>query len=113
MLIEIPREIDEIEDYIYSSIEKAINEDSADERMHMIGENIVDMGDVEINKISIRDISELYKTYDIVQNLAGMSRDKLFLFWLKNRGIEFTIKSEHNFDKEEYEKEGYLIIRRD
>ncbi len=113
ILIEVPRDIDGIEDYEKMAIEKAFSEDSADPRMYMEDENIVDMGDVEINKISIRDITELYKTYDIVQSLSGMRFDKLFLFWLKNRGIDFIVKSEHTFDIKEYEKEGYLIIRRD
>jgi len=113
ILIEVSRDIDDIADYEIVAIEKAISDNSADERMYMQGENIIDMGDVAINKITIRDISELYKTYDIVQSLSGMSNDKLFLFWLKNRGIDFTIESEHNIDKKEYEKEGYLIIIRD
>ena len=113
ILIEVSRDIDDIADYESIAIEKAISENSADERMYMQGENIIDMGDVAINKITIRDISELYKAYDIVQSISGMSNDKLFLFWLKNRGIDFTVESEHNIDKKEYEKEGYLIIIRD
>lgn len=113
ILIEVSRDVDDIEDYENAAIEKAFSEDSTDARTYMEGENIVDMGDVVINNISIRDISELYKTYEIVQSLSGMNHDKLFLFWLKNRGIDFTVESEHNIDKDEYEKEGYLIIRRD
>lgn len=113
ILIEVSREIDGIEDYENVAIEKAISENSADERTHMEGENIIDMGDVAINKITIRDISELYKAYDIVQSLSGMYNDKLFLFWLKNRGIDFLIESEHNINFDEYEKEGYVKIRRE
>jgi hypothetical protein len=113
MLIEVSRDIGGIEDYEKVAIEKAISENSADERMYIEGENIIDMGDVAINKITIRDISELYKVYDIVQSLSGMSNDKLFLFWLKNRGIDFLIESEHNIDLHEYEREGYVRIRRE
>lgn len=113
MLIEVSREIGGIEDYENIAIEKAISENSADERMYMEGENIIDMGDVAINKITIRDLVELYKTYDIVQSLSGMSNDKLFLFWLKNRGTDFLIESEHNIDFDKYEKEGYVKIRRE
>lgn len=112
ILIEVSRDVDDIEDYENIAIEKAVSEESADERTYIEGVNVIDMGDIAINKISIRDITELYKTYEIVQSLSGMNYDKLFLFWLKNREIEFEIKSEHNIDFDKYEKEGFMRIRR-
>jgi len=43
ILIEVSRDIDDIADYESIAIEKAISENSADERMYMQGENIIDM----------------------------------------------------------------------
>lgn len=112
LLIEIPREIDEIRYYEESAIKRVIDEENIDYDDHFEGDDVANMGDVLINKITIKDLTELYKRYDIVQSLAGMDYNKLLLFWLKNRGIDFEIKSEYNIDKNEYEKEGYMIIER-
>jgi len=112
LLIEVAREINDIEDYEEVAIEKAIDENNIDYSDHFDGEDTVDMGNIPIDKITIKDLTELYKRYDIVQSLAGMDYNKLLLFWLKSRGIDFKIESEHNIDINEYNKEGYLRIRR-
>src|SRR3989304_7760938 len=112
LIIEVIREVSDLEDYEESAIKKAIDEENIDYNVYLDGDNVVDIGDVPINKITIKDLAELYKRYEIVQSLAGLDFNKLLLFWLKNRDIEFTIKSEHNINMDEFDKEGYLIIRR-
>lgn len=114
VLIEVPREIDDIEEYEHRAIERAIDEDNF-EYEHLEGEDIKDIiniGNVPINKITVRDLAELYKRYDIVQSLTGMDYNKLLLFWLKIREIEFKIEPEYNMDKEKYKSEGYIRIER-
>lgn len=110
-LIEISRNVEDLAEYEETAIKIAIDEDNLD-NSSIDEDRIVDMGDVEINKITIRDLAELYKRYDIIQSLSGMDDDKLLLFWLKNREIEFDIKSEFNIKLDDFEKEGYLILRR-
>jgi hypothetical protein len=112
LLVEVSRDVCDIADYEKTAIEKAIDENNIGYNGHFDGDNTVDMGDVPINNITIKDLTELYKIYDIMQSIAGMDCDKLLLFWLKRRGIEFSIESEHNIDVSKYDKEGYLIIRR-
>lgn len=112
VLVEVPREIDDLGEYIYTALENVIDEENTDNRTYLEGENIIDMSDVQINNITIRDLVELYKSYDIVQSLAGISYDRFFLFWLKKRDIEFSIESEYMVKEKEYEKQGYQIIRR-
>lgn len=112
LLVEVPREINDIEDYEEIAIEKAIDEDNIDNDTYLDGDNIVDIGDVPIDKITIKNLVALHKRYEIVQSISGLDYNKLLLFWLKNRGIEFQIKSENNMDFIEYNREGYLRITR-
>lgn len=112
LIIEVSREIDDLKDYEETAIDKAIDEDNIDYDDHFDGDNIIDIGNVSINKITVKDLVELYKRYDIVESLSGMDYNKLLLYWLKNRGIEFNITSEYNIDIEKYIKEGYIKIER-
>lgn len=111
MLIDVPREIDGIEEHEHETIEMIIDINNF-ECEHIEGEDTIDIENVPINKITIKDLAELYKRYDIVQSLTGMDYNKFLLFWLKRRGIEFKIESQHNIDIKEYKKEGYIIIER-
>jgi hypothetical protein len=112
LLIEVSRDVNGIEDYEKTAIEKAIDDDNIDCETHADGEDVVDMGDVPIHKITIKDLTELYKSYDMVQSLSGMDYNKLLLYWLTSRGIEFSIKSEYSIDVKEYINEGYVKIER-
>ena len=112
LLIEVSRDVNQIEDYEKAAIEKAIDEDNIDYDAHTEGEDIIGMGDIPINKITIKDLTELYKSYNIVESLSGMDYNKLLLYWLKSRDIDFNIQSEHIVDMKEYIKEGYIKIER-
>lgn len=111
-IVEISRSIDDIADYEESAIGKAIDEDNIDYDAYIDGENILDIGDVPISKITVKNLSTLYKKYEIVYSLSGMDCDKFLLFWLKTRNIEFQIKSESNMDFDTYDNEGYVRISR-
>lgn len=112
LLIEVSRNVNGIEDYEKIAIEKAIEEDNIDYVAVVDGDNIEDMGDVPVHKITIRELVELYKSYDILQSLSGMDSDKLLLYWLKNRGIDFSIHSENTIKVEDYIEDGYMEIGR-
>lgn len=112
LLIEVSRDVNSIEDYEKIAIDRAIDEDNIDYDAHVEGDDRIDMGNVPISKITIKDLTELYKCYNIVESLSGMDRNKLLLYWLKGREIEFSVKSEHSIDVEEYIKEGYAKIER-
>ena len=112
LLIEVSRDVNKIEDYEKTAIEKAIGEGNIDYDAHTDGEDIISMGDIPISKITIKDLTELYKSYNIVESLSGMDYNKLLLYWLKSRGIDFNIQSEHIVDAKEYIKEGYIKIER-
>ncbi len=110
LLVDIPREVDDIDYFYEKAINDAIDENNFDAGEHIEEDDMLTIEDVPIGKITIKDISGLHKRYEIIQKLAGMSRDKLFLFWLKNRGIKYEIASEHNIDFEKYKMNGYTRI---
>jgi hypothetical protein len=112
LIIEVPRSVNGIEEYEKIAIDKAIDEDNIDYIARVDGEDISDVGDMPVHKITIKELAELYKSYDIVQSLSGIDSDKLLLYWLKSRGIDFIVQSEHNIDVKEYMKEGYAKIER-
>jgi hypothetical protein len=113
LLIEVSRNVNGIEDYEKIAIDKAIEEDNIDYIAVVDGDRIEDMGDIPVQKITIKELVELYKSYDILQSLSGMDSDKLLLYWLKNSGIGFSIHSENDSIKvEDYIEEGYLKIER-
>lgn len=113
LLIEVSRDINEIADYEKTALDKIIDgDDNLDYETHFDGESVVDMENVPVGQITIRDLAELYKRYDIVQSLAGIDYNKLLLYWLKSRGIDFSIKSEYDFDVDKYVEEGYNKIER-
>lgn len=112
LLIEVSRDVNELADYEQAAMDKIIDGESLDCETHFDGEDVVEMGNVPISQVTIRDLSELYKRHDIVQSLAGMDYNKLFLYWLKSRGIDFSVQSEYSLDVKEYIKEGYSKVER-
>jgi hypothetical protein len=112
LLIEVSRDVNELADYEQAAIDKIIDDENLDYDTHFDGEDVVEMGNVPISQVTIRDLAELYKRHDIVQSLAGMDYNKLFLYWLKSRGIDFSVQSEYGTDAKEYIKEGYTKIER-
>jgi hypothetical protein len=112
LLVEISRHVDGIEDYQKITIDKAIDEDNIDYIMNIDGKDIEDMGDVPVHKVTIKELIELYKSYDIVQSLSGMDSDVFLLYWLKNRSIGFSVQSENVLDMDKYIKEGYTKIEK-
>lgn len=111
LLIEVSRNVNGIEEYEKIAIDKAIDEDNIDYIIND-GNDIEDMGDLPVHKVTIKELTELYKSYDIVQSLSGMDSDKFLLYWLKNRGIGFSVQSENVLDVKEHIKEGYAKIER-
>ncbi len=103
MLIESNRSAGELEDYIKEALEKIIGGDDTDLD--------ISTSDLKISDLTIKDLCMLASAYDNTSALYGLEIDKLFLYWLESRDIEYEIKSEYNINIEEYENNGYNIIR--
>ena len=112
LVIEVTRDVSDIEDFECDAVGNSISEDNFEHTDHVEGEDAIDIEDVPIHKITIKDLAELHRRYDMIQSLTGMDYNKLLLYWLKKREIEFNIRPEHGINLKEYEKEGYNIVRR-
>lgn len=102
MVIETNRSVEDIEDYISDALDKMIDDDIDID---------VNISDLKVNDITIKNLCILASAYDSASSLSQLDTDKLFLYWLKNRDIEYIIKSEFTIDIKEYKKNGYNVIR--
>lgn len=102
MIIETNRSVGELEEYIKDAISKIIDNDN---------EIDIDISDLKVSDITVKDLCTLASAYDNTINLYQLNSDKLFLYWLDSRNIEYEIKSEFQISIEQYEKDGYNVIR--
>ena len=101
LAIEVSRNVEDIEEY-----EKEALYEITEER------DVEDVENVKVRDITVKDLTTLYNAHEIVSSLTGFEIDKLLLFWLQNRGIEYKIKSEFEATADQLKDEGYTVIRR-
>lgn len=89
----------DLEDSEEESLDKITGEDS---------DSLEYIGDARVDELTIEQTSSLYSSYEIFRNLAGLDIDKLLLYWLKSKDINFEIESD--IDIKLWQKEGYNII---
>lgn len=100
MAIETNRSVNELEDYIKDAIDKMTDT-----------EIDIDISDLKVSDITVKDLCALVSAYDNASTLYQLDSDKLFLYWLESRNIEYEIKSEHQINIEQYKENGYDVIR--
>lgn len=104
LVIETNRDVNELEDYRSSALDRIIDDENIDD---------TDMINVKLNELTVGNLAILLNSYTNMSDLVGIEPDKLFLYWLESRSIEYDIKSEHNINTDEFKEKGYIIIRRD
>ena len=102
MIIEANRSVNELEHYIKDAIDKMIDNDT---------EIVIDISDLKVSDITVKDLCILASAYDNASVIYQLDSDKLFLYWLESRNIEYEIKSEHQINIEQYKENGYDVIR--
>ena len=102
MIIEANRSVNELEHYIKDAIDKMIDNDT---------EIDIDISDLKVSDITVKDLCILASAYDNASAIYQLDSDKLFLYWLESRNIEYEIKSEHQINITQYEENGYNVIR--
>lgn len=100
LAIEISRHIHDLEDYEEESLNYVTEE-----------KDIIDVSDIKFTSLSLKDLASLVTISDKVGSINGFEIDKLMLYWLKSRGIEYEIESEHDVDINELKERGYTIKR--
>lgn len=101
LLIAIDENIYGIEDFEENALDNIIDSDQDD---------LTDIEGAKIDDLTIKEIGIIASACELVNNLAGLQADKLLLYWLRNKDIDFEISD--NVDIEDYERNGYLIIRK-
>ncbi len=103
LAIEVSRYVADIEEYEKDALYKITEEEEVD---------VEDVENIKVRDITVKDLTTLYNAHKIVRSLTGFEIDKLLLFWLQNRGIEYEIKSEFDVTTDQLKDEGYNVIYR-
>jgi hypothetical protein len=104
LAIEISRSVEEISEWETKAIDYLTDEERYDDN---------EAGQVELSKINIDTLTNIYNTYSKASSMAGMYPDKFLLYWLDSRGIEYEVISEYTKNREALISEGYTIVDRD
>ena len=101
LAIEISRYVEDIQEYEKDALYEITGEEEAE-----------DVENIKVRDITVKDLTTLYNAHKIVTSLTGFEIDKLLLFWLQNRGIEYKIKSEFEATADQLKDDSYTVIRR-
>ncbi len=101
LAIEVSRYVEDIQEYEKEALYEITEE-----------KDVEDVENVKVRDITVKDLTTLYNAHEIVSSLTGFEIDKLLLFWLQNRGIEYEIKSEFEATADQLKDDGYTVIRR-
>jgi len=98
LIIEIDDDAD-LEDSEENALDKIVSEDS---------DSLEYIGDTRVDDLTIKQTSYLYSAYKTFSDLAGLDIDKLLVYWLKSKNINFEV--EYDIDIKEWQRGGYNII---
>ena len=108
LVIETSRYTEELDE----SVENAM-----DEILEFIEKQPVDISmdlfHKKYNDLTLGDLEILLRAFRLVYLVSGEDFDKILLYCLRRKNINYEIVSEYNFNKEKYKKEGYLILEED
>jgi len=99
LIIQIEDTDADLEDSEEDALDKIVNEDS---------DSLEYLGDIRVEDLTIEQTYYLYSTYETFRDLAGLDIDKLLVYWLKSKEINF--EAEYDIDIKEWQKGGYNII---
>ncbi len=106
LIVQTHREVSRLNGYISDGLSSLI--EGLDEE---IVESILERN---YKKFTLNDLSILVEVFKSVYSLGNISIDYLLLYWLENRGIDYSIVTEFELDEGEelkYREEGYTIIK--
>lgn len=102
LVVEIA-EIEDIETFEKNALDEMVNEKNTDEFD-------IDIDETEVSDLTFSEAVILYKSHDIVKTLIGINADKMLLYWLKDRDIEYSIEAD--IDVSGYQRDGYVILEK-
>lgn len=97
-------DIEDIEPFEKNALDETVSEKSTDEFD-------IDIDETEVSDLTFKEAVVLYKAHDIIKALLGIGADKMLLYWLKNRDIEYFIESD--IDVSRYQRDGYVVLEKE
>lgn len=102
LVVEIA-DIEDIEMSEKNALEEIIGEKNTDEFD-------IDIDDTDVSDLTFKEAVVLYKSHDMIKSLLGINIDKMLLYWLENRDIEYCIESDVDISK--YQRDGFVILEK-
>jgi hypothetical protein len=100
IVIEVNRGVDEIQKYIFDSLENIINNVSD-----------IDVSELKLSDITTKELCVISSVYENASNLFDLDIDKILLYWLEKKNIKFEIKSEFKINLSDYEANGFKVVK--
>lgn len=97
-------DVEDIEPLEKKALDEMVSQKCADEFD-------IDIGDTKVSDLTFNEATVLYKAHDMVKTLLGINADKMLLYWLENRCVEYSIESD--IDTSKYQRDGYVILEAD
>ena len=102
LVVEI-EDTEDIETYEKSALDEMYGKDA--------DEFDINIDETEVSQLSFKEATILYKAHDMIKTILGISIDKMLLYWLKNRDIEYSIESD--IDVSRFQRDGYVILKKE
>jgi len=103
LVVEIA-DIEDIEPFEKDTFDEMINEKDT-------SEFDIDIDETEVSELTFKEAVVLYKSHDMIKALLGINVDKMLIYWLKNRDIEYSIESD--IDASGFQRDGYVVLEKD
>lgn len=103
LVVEI-EDIEDLEKFEKNALDELVDEKSADEFD-------INIDETEVSDLTFKEAVILYKAHDMIKNILGINADKMLLYWLNNRDIEYCIESD--IDMSKYQRDGYVILEKE
>jgi hypothetical protein len=95
---------EDIEPFEKNALDEIVSEKNTDEFD-------IDIDEVEVSDLTFKEVVVLYKAHDTIKTLLGIDADKMLLYWLKNRDIEYSIESDIDLSK--FQRDGYIVLEKE
>lgn len=103
LVVEIA-DIEDMETFEKDALDNMVSEKNADEFD-------INIDETEVSELTFGEAVVLYKAHDMIKTLLGINVDKMLLYWLSNRNIEYSIESD--IDVSAYQRDGYVILEKE
>jgi hypothetical protein len=112
LALEINRHSGELEEHEKNTLDSIIGIEEFDEPgIDINSRRLKREKDGRLNlSLNLGQLRKLIKSYEQAETIKAMGLDKLLMYWLKKKNIEYEIISEHVLADKGYANQGWIII---